>query len=233
MFFFKRKFFLFLFSFIFLFTNAICSVSNLEKTSELKMFTNLYEEINLKDLISVESFINAMNGTLNYKADKKNIITIIDFTKPSTDKRMVIIDIEEKKILLESYVSHAKKTGDLYAEKFSNKNGSLQSSCGFFLTGSPYDGKNGYSLEIFGLEKGKNDLVKLRNIVIHGADYANPEFIIKNGRLGRSKGCFAVPVNLNEEIINLIKDGSLMYVHSKDENSFFHNQSKEKNKNNI
>lgn len=178
--------------------------------------SDLYSDLNLEGKITFSAFENGIAG-LNQISTKKNsnLLTIVDFTKPSTEERMYVIDLEKKEVLLSTHVSHGKGTGDLYAEKFSNRDGSLQSSPGFFLTGNIYDGINGDSLELYGLEKGINDNVRKRNIVIHGADYANPNFIVNNGRLGRSKGCLAVPWAVNKSLINTIVGGTVFYIHIK------------------
>lgn len=179
----------------------------------LEYISDSYNELELNGKVSFAAFLNAIAGMKQIKNTNTNILTIVDFTKPSTEERMYVLDLEEKKILLSTHVSHGRGTGGLYAQKFSNRDGSYQSSPGFFLTGNIYNGINGDSLELYGLEKGINDNAKKRNIVIHGADYANPKFIVKNGRLGRSKGCLAVPFSINKELIDTIAGGTVCYVH--------------------
>ncbi|MDD7392691.1 murein L,D-transpeptidase catalytic domain family protein [Fusobacterium gastrosuis] len=181
----------------------------------LEAISDSYNNLNLKNKISFTAFSNALDG-LNQISTKKNILTIVDFTKPSTEERMFVIDLDNNKVLLSTHVSHGKGSGDLYAQSFSNKDGSYKSSPGFFLTGNIYDGINGESLELHGLEKGINDNARKRNIVIHGANYANPKFIVGNGRLGRSKGCLAVPFSINKNLINTIVGGTVFYVHIND-----------------
>ena len=175
---------------------------------------NLYNEMKLNGLINYQAFSQAIDGFNKTKNKEKNILTIVDFSLPSTEKRMFVLDLDKKAILLQSYVAHGKNTGDLYAKSFSNKSNSNKSSVGLFLTEGSYNGRNGYSLRLNGLEKGVNDNAKKRNIVVHGADYANPKFIETSGRLGRSLGCFAVPESVNAEIINTIKGKSILYVYS-------------------
>lgn len=175
---------------------------------------NLYNEMKLNGLINYQAFSQAIDGFNKTKNKEKNILTIVDFSLPSTVKRMFVLDLDKKAILLQSYVAHGKNTGDLYAKSFSNKSNSNKSSVGLFLTEGSYNGRNGYSLRLNGLEKGVNDNAKKRNIVVHGADYANPKFIETSGRLGRSLGCFAVPESVNAEIINTIKGKSILYVYS-------------------
>lgn len=148
---------------------------------------------------------------------KKPILTVIDFTLPSTEKRLWIIDVEKKEILLNTVVSHGRNSGMLMAEKFSNLPESFQSSLGFYKTAETYSGKHGYSLRLDGLEKGINDQARNRAIVIHGADYAREEVAKMSGRLGRSLGCPAVPTELSQEVIDLIKDGSLLFIYGQDQ----------------
>jgi len=148
---------------------------------------------------------------------KSKVITIIDFSLPSTEKRMWIIDPEKQLILLHSVVSHGRNSGNLIAKKFSNLPESFQSSLGFYKTAETYQGKHGYSLRLDGLEKGFNDQARNRAIVIHGADYAREEFAKSVGRLGRSLGCPALPSELSTKAINLIKGGSLLFIYGQDE----------------
>jgi hypothetical protein len=178
-----------------------------------------YRKLNCPDL-KFEAFKNAVKGyhILKNKGLLKNdsIITIIDFSKPSDKERMYVINIRQNKLILKTLVAHGKNTGVEYAEKFSNKNQSHQSSPGFYLTGDPYKGKHGYSLRLQGLEKGINDKAEERAIVIHPAKYATYDFIKKYGRLGRSFGCPALPPEVSRKTIDTIKNGSLMYIYHPD-----------------
>ena len=117
-----------------------------------------------------------------------------------------------------SLVSHGKNSGGNYATSFSNENGSHKSSLGFYLTENTYQGRNGYSLILNGLEKGINDLAKQRAIVIHGASYSDPSVAASSGRLGRSFGCPALPVSVSKPIINTIKNGTLLFIYANDKN---------------
>ncbi|GMQ31574.1 hypothetical protein Aconfl_42190 [Algoriphagus confluentis] len=155
----------------------------------------------------------ALDGyeTLENTLDKQ-ILTLIDFSLPSTERRLWIIDLVEEEIVLNTVVAHGRNSGNLMAEKFSNRPESYQSSLGFYKTGETYIGKHGYSLRLDGLEEGFNDQARSRAIVIHGADYAREEFAKVSGRLGRSLGCPAVPSELSKEVIDLIKDGSLLFI---------------------
>ena len=172
----------------------------------------LYHELNLKDVVGFPAFEEALKGFRQFEQERA-ILTLIDFTKPSTEQRLCVIDLQEQQTLFKSHVSHGRNSGGNYAVSFSNQPQSFKSSLGFFRTGDTYSGKNGYSLILEGLEKGKNDKAKERAIVMHGAKYADPAVIKKQGRLGRSLGCPALPPAVSREIINTIKDGALLYIH--------------------
>jgi hypothetical protein len=172
---------------------------------------NLYEKLGTPAL-DKNVLARALEGMSEIDVKRKNIITIIDYTKSSNEKRLFIIDLKKEKIIFDTYVSHGMNTGGEYAVNFSNRINSKQSSVGFFETSNTYMGINGYSMRLDGLEKGINDKARVRNIVFHGADYVAKEYIKKNGRLGRSWGCPVVPLNLTKEIINTIKNGSLVYI---------------------
>ncbi|GAA0878616.1 hypothetical protein GCM10009119_15840 [Algoriphagus jejuensis] len=170
-------------------------------------------------LPSKEVFTMAIQGWSKMKGKlKSKVLTVIDFSLPSTAKRMWIIDPENGLILLNSVVSHGRNSGELMAKSFSNQPESFKSSLGFYTTAETYSGKHGYSLRLDGLEKGFNDQARNRAIVIHGADYAREEFAASVGRLGRSLGCPALPSELSAEAIDLIKDGSLLFIFGNDPN---------------
>ena len=195
-----------------------------KKFSDLEIKT-MYRDLSLNDKVSFSCFNNAMHGLEKiedleiFDNSNNNLLVMVDYTKPSTEERLFIIDLRKKQLLISSLVTHGRGTGDLYATKFSNKNNSYSTSSGFYLTGNIYNGKHGESLELYGLEKGKNDNAKKRTIVMHSAYYANKAFAEKYGRLGRSKGCLVLPTDLNAKIINLISGGVVLYVHTNfDEN---------------
>lgn len=146
----------------------------------------------------------------------KELLTIIDYSKPSTEKRMWVLDLKNGKTLFNTWVSHGKNSGGLNSTSFSNQNGSLKSSIGVFLTANPYFGGNGYSLRLKGLEGGINDNAYRRSIVIHGAWYAKADIIRKYGQLGRSWGCPAVSTELARPLINTIKENTLVVAYYPD-----------------
>ena len=176
----------------------------------------LYHEIALAGTIDYAVFERAIAGYNRMGGHDKDILTVIDFTKPSTEKRLFVIDLKLKKILFISYVAHGRNSGEKYATSFSNREGSFKSSLGFYKTENTYYGKNGYSLVLDGLERGINDKAKERAIVMHGATYADPSTIRSCGRLGRSLGCPALPLSVSKKIIDTIKGGTLLYIHGDD-----------------
>ena len=195
-----------------------------KKFSDLEIKT-MYRDLSLNDKVSFSCFNNAMHGLEKienlefFNNSNDNLLVIVDYTKPSTEERLFVIDLRKKQLLISSLVTHGRGTGGLYATNFSNKNNSYSTSSGFYLTGNIYNGKHGESLVLYGLEKDKNDNAQKRTIVMHQAYYANKSFAKKYGRLGRSKGCLALPTDLNSKIINLISDGVVLYVHTNfDEN---------------
>lgn len=175
----------------------------------------LYDSMALDGVLSKEAFCQAVTGYWKIKDRKREVLTVIDFSKPSTEPRLYVFDMKLHKILFSSVVSHGRNSGNNYATSFSNEQGSYKSSLGFYLTETTYQGKNGYSLILNGLEKGINDKARVRSIVVHGAAYADPAVARNGGRLGRSLGCPALPPALSRPIIDAIKGGSVMYIYAK------------------
>lgn len=155
---------------------------------------------------------------VNLKGLTRNheVLTIIDYSKPSSEKRMWVLNLKKNRVEMEQLVAHGSGSGDNKPKKFSNNNNSHQSSIGVFVTGEPYQGKNGLSLRLDGLETGVNDKARQRAIVVHGADYVNDQIVKSYGRLGRSWGCPAVDQNLIEPTINTIKNGSVVFAYYPD-----------------
>ena len=189
-------------------------------TSVAVMGRQLYEEMRLDQWVCFDAFMQGLRGSEKIDRKNKDILTLIDFSKPSTAERMVVLDIRQKRILYTSLVSHGKNSGGNYATSFSNENGSHKSSLGFYLTENTYQGRNGYSLILNGLEKGINDLAKQGAIVIHGASYSDP----LGGSFPRVKArtqfyCPALPVSVSKSIINTIKNGTLLFIYANDKKS--------------
>lgn len=178
---------------------------------------NLYHQLQLSQLgLGEEVFEEAITGweTLSGKRqiEKLNILSIADLSQSSNSKRLYVIDIEQKKVLFNTYVAHGRNSGEKYALSFSNDPDSYKSSLGFYLTENTYEGTHGLSMKLKGIEKGFNDMAEQRGIVLHGAPYVSEQFINEYGRLGRSQGCPAVPEELCKPIINSIKDGSCFFI---------------------
>ena len=150
------------------------------------------------------------------RLSKDSILTIIDYTMSSKEKRMYVIDLKSKRLLFNNVVAHGRNTGEEYAKQFSNQLNSHKSSLGFFVTQSPYTGSNGYSLALEGVDKGFNDMARKRAIVMHGAPYASETIIKTKGYLGRSYGCPSLPPQLNEKVIKKIKGGNCIFAYYPD-----------------
>ena len=195
---------------------AIVCLSNKPVQDKIDVH-QLWLECKLENEIPFETFNVALLGYQKIDTSfKKNFISIIDFSRPSTEERFFVIDLKNKKLLYKCFVAHGKNSGGNFAKSFSNESGSLQSSLGFFLTAETYSGDHGYSLRLKGLEKGINDNARAREIVVHGAEYVSEEFIQKYGRLGRSWGCLALPVSISKEIIDKISGGSCLFIYADD-----------------
>ena len=202
--------------FIFVFTVPGFAGSSSDHPGETSAdVRHIYEQIGNRTM-SYEAFDLAFRGWNELKDSidlTNNVISVVDFSQPSTSKRFYLIDLDTRQVIYQDYVAHGKNTGNLMAEKFSNTPHSNQSSLGFYKTGETYFGKHGLSLRLDGLEKGINDKARQRAIVIHSAKYAEETFIRKYGRLGRSFGCPALPAGNFEEIIGLIKGGTLLFIY--------------------
>jgi hypothetical protein len=143
-------------------------------------------------------------------------LTVIDYSKPSSQKRLWVYDLTTRELLYEELVAHGQGSGANLATQFSNKPDSHQTSLGLFVTDDTYVGRNGYSLRLDGLDKGLNDRARERAIVMHGAPYVSPAFVKANGRLGRSHGCPAVSDGVARELINRVKGGGLVFAYYPD-----------------
>jgi hypothetical protein len=181
----------------------------------------IYEKFGLSDFgLDYEIFELAMKGfdklTRDGILNKDSILTIVDFTRSSREKRLFVIDLKQKGLVYQSLVAHGKNSGGEFARSFSNSPQSNKSSLGFYVTRDTYNGSNGYSLKLDGCEKGVNDKAMDRAIVMHAADYANEEVARNQGFIGRSFGCPALPQKMNKKIIDKIKQGNCLFVYFPD-----------------
>ncbi|MGO1540371.1 MAG: murein L,D-transpeptidase catalytic domain family protein [Luteimonas sp.] len=158
----------------------------------------------------------AVSCTLRQPGPPPATLSVIDFSRPSTEPRLWVFDLASHSLLFEELVAHGRNTGDNLATAFSNRSGSHMSSLGVFRTAESYVGANGYSLRLDGLEPGFNDLARDRAIVIHGASYVSPEIARAQGRLGRSLGCPAVRPAIARDLIDRIRGGSLVFAYYPD-----------------
>ncbi|NOT50479.1 MAG: murein L,D-transpeptidase catalytic domain family protein [Chitinophagaceae bacterium] len=184
----------------------------------LTTMRSVYDSLHLNlSGLSQQAFEYAKKGFSKLVEEGKllndSIISIIDFSLPSNQKRLFILDIKNYKVLFNTLVAHGRNTGREWATSFSNQPESYKSSPGFYITKETYEGKNGYSLKLIGLENGINDNAYERGIVIHGAEYVSQDMANAQGWVGRSQGCPAVPTHLNRPIINTIKNGSCLFIY--------------------
>ena len=200
------------------------------KLSQKKNFSpqnpaeDIYKELLFTDeTLNFEVFEKAFLGFQNLKKSGKlepsaKLLSVCDFSLSSNRKRLWVIDLGEKKVLFNTLVAHGKGTGEEFATSFSNTEDSHQSSMGFYVTEQTYNGDNGYSLRLFGMDRGYNDAALERCIVMHGAKYVSEDFIKSEKRLGRSWGCPAVPAALAKPIINTIKNRTCLFIYFPDQN---------------
>ncbi len=199
------------------------SLLTAEKPKINSTASSLYDSMHLKRIgLSQQVFDYAMKG-FNYlvqtgRLPNDKIISIVDFSLPSSKKRLFVIDLCTHKVVFCTYVAHGINSGIESANTFSNKPESNKSSLGFYETLNTYMGSNGYSLKLEGLERGINDNANRRDIVIHGAEYVNEILISSQGYIGRSWGCPAVPEKLHKPIINKIKNGTCLFIYAPDKN---------------
>ncbi|MCB0699653.1 MAG: murein L,D-transpeptidase catalytic domain family protein [Chitinophagales bacterium] len=184
-----------------------------------------YEQIDFSACTPLDYnvFSKAYQGYISLlKGDKlndiKGILTVCDYSLSANEKRMWIIDLRTRKVLINTYVAHGQGSGEEYANKFSDRPNSHQSSIGFYVTGKTYTGKHGNSLHLHGMDEGYNAKAYERAIVVHGAGYVSRDFILGTGRLGRSWGCPAVSNDISDEVIELIKEGTCLFIYYPDNN---------------
>lgn len=180
--------------------------------------TSLYEQIELKQFgLTRKAFEYAYKGYIyllqHHLLHRTDVLSICDFSQSSRNKRLYIINMDQKTVLLNTYVAHGRNSGSEFARTFSNSSKSHKSSLGFYVTRDTYYGDHGLALKIHGLEKGINDKADRRNIVIHGSHYVGQDFLQGNAFNGRSYGCPAIPFSETEQVIDSIKGGSCLFIY--------------------
>lgn len=173
----------------------------------------LYAELCLSGQMAQEEF-TAVYRAVEGRCTGTRMLAIADMTRPSTEERLTVIDLDARRVVLRTLVAHGQGTGDLMAEHFGNTEGSHRTSLGLYRVGAEIiSPKHGQAMLLHGLDKGVNDQALAREIIMHGADYVSEGFIAAHGRLGRSWGCPAVPRSEMATLVKLLGDGGLLYVH--------------------
>ena len=183
---------------------------------------DLYRDLQVEQQgLRYEVFEKAMTGYLNLeqsgKLGDKHLLTVVDFGLPSTEKRLWVLDLAAKQVKFHTLVAHGHNSGENMATNFSNENESNMSSLGFYVTEGEYIGKHGRSLKLQGLDEGYNTNALSRSVVMHGADYVSEEFIRQNGRLGRSLGCPALPMDQKDAIIEAVGGQTCLFLNGPDQ----------------
>jgi len=202
-----RRRFLTLFCTFVLVTGSLPAAASLSA----KLLTDLHGLAPTLDRTVLQRALVAMECALDKGAGAAERLAIIDFSLPSSEQRLWIFDLEIRQLLLHELVAHGQGSGQNLASQFSNVTGSHQSSIGLFRTSESYHGRHGYSLRMDGLEAGVNDRARARAIVIHGADYVDPAWIDRQGRIGRSQGCPAVRQEVAGQVVDTLKDGQFLF----------------------
>jgi hypothetical protein len=203
-------------------TSAKAAAIRAAKRAEMRMIiataSSIYEEMDLEDSgLSRKAFEYAWTGY--YKLRKKgmlhrsSILSICDFSQSSSNQRMYVIDVRNRRLLYRTYVAHGINSGEEFASSFSNKMESCKSSLGFYITTRTYTGMNGLSLRIEGVDRGFNDNASKRSIVIHGATYVSQRILHKYGVMGTTFGCPAIPAEMSSQIIPVVKNGSCFFIY--------------------
>jgi hypothetical protein len=164
----------------------------------------------------LELAITAMQCAKKHGVRPSQRLAVIDYTRPSTEQRLWVFDLSQRKLLYRELVAHGRNTGENFSRDFSNIEGSHKSSLGLFRTLDTYNGRNGYSLRMDGLETGFNDQALERAIVMHGAPYVDADLARKQGRVGRSWGCPAVRSGIARQMIDTLKGGQFVFSYYPD-----------------
>jgi L,D-transpeptidase catalytic domain len=184
---------------------------------------DLYRDLNIESQgLRYAVFEKAMTGYLNLQhegqlSDAKQLLTVVDFELPSTEKRLWVLDLAARQVKFHTLVAHGHNSGENVATNFSNQNESNMSSLGFYVTQGEYQGKHGRSLKLNGVDEGFNTNALARSVVMHGADYVSEDFIQQYGRLGRSLGCPALPMDQKDEIIEAVNGGTCLFLNGPDQ----------------
>ena len=198
---------------------STAAVANVSAGRSAALSSESFEEIGSIESSVLDLALGAASCAVKSGAvDQPRTLTVIDYSRPSSEKRLWVYDLNTRELLYEELVAHGQGTGANLATKFSNQPDSHQTSLGLFVTDETYVGRNGYSLRLDGLDKGWNDRARDRAIVMHGAPYVSPQFVKATGRLGRSHGCPAVSDAVARRLIDRVKGGGLVFAYYPDPN---------------
>jgi hypothetical protein len=214
-------------SFLFFATNLTCDAHNNATTSSIHVDTEVSHLSKTAPTIKksvLKTALTAYKKATETGSVKKPILTVIDYSLPSSKQRMWIFDVQRERLLYNTHVAHGKNSGETTPNHFSNRSSSKETSLGTYITRDTYFGSKGYSLNLMGLEKGFNDNAYERRVVLHGAWYVEPGFIKKAGHAGRSWGCPSVAKSLAKPIINTVKGGSVIFAYYPDQNYLSHSR---------
>ncbi|MCW5898781.1 MAG: murein L,D-transpeptidase catalytic domain family protein [Flavobacteriales bacterium] len=188
-------------------------VDHLEPSAPLDRFEAMYEDLGLEGMMPAEVFRAAMLRVEAFEGEAR-VLAIADMTRPSHEERLYVIDLVGCQLAKRTWVAHGQGTGELMAERFSNRHGSHQTSLGLYRVGAEIlSPKHGPALLLYGLDPDVNDQALAREVIMHGADYVSGDFIAQHGRLGRSWGCPAVSRADMPELIDMLADRALLYIH--------------------
>lgn len=202
-------------------STPVTSSASFNVNTEVNHLSSKAPELNKKVLTyALTAYINASRKG----AVKNPVLTVIDYSLPSSKQRMWIFDMNKERLLYNTYVAHGQNSGMNVPNHFSNRTSSKETSLGTYLTKDTYIGSKGYSLNLQGLEKGFNDNAFNRRVVMHGAWYVEPSFIKQSGRAGRSWGCPSIAKSMAKPVINTIKGGSVIFAYFPDHNYFAHSR---------
>ena len=198
--------------------NPVSSKKAAKAAAFAEEVTALYTQIDLQEMgLTKKAFEYALKGYYylldHHWLNKTNILSICDLSQSSRNKRLYVIDLEQRTVLVNTYVAHGRNSGGEFARSFSNNPASHKTSLGFYITQGTYFGNNGLSLKIRGMDRGFNDRANGRNIVVHGSQYVGPDFLQMNQFCGRSYGCPALPATESDSIIDLIKEGTCLFIY--------------------
>ncbi|MFL1404461.1 murein L,D-transpeptidase catalytic domain family protein [Marinobacter sp. M1N3S26] len=196
---------------------SLPSITSLAAVTEDSLFSGLADSAPNLNPEVLRYALMATQCAVRHGESYPDRLAVIDFSLPSSQKRLWIFDLRQRSLIIRDLVAHGRNSGDLESTRFSNVEGSYQSSIGLFRAAESYRGKHGYSLRLDGLEPGFNDHARERAIVIHGADYVDPSWIDTYGRIGRSLGCPAVREEISHQVVDSLKGGQLVFKYYPDE----------------